>query len=481
MSDVESALINGWPAGRLEHRYMSVAAMEEKQWTWVEAALALPRPLGMAGVIFGLIALSGYFGNVESLYRPISGGPATHPLTALSILLLGLGIRANDWARPGMGIGRLCTILAIWITAARLGEAIFDADLISWMTPFHSQVVVDQEIGRNNSMGVNTASMLLCIAIALALHGMKLPKCSQATASLAIAIPIVSFTGYAYGLENFHGQMSLLSATAGFGLACATLALTADYAGLRAILSPYIAGRIARAQVVAGYLVPTVLGYVLVKSFVAGSAHNQGLFGIFVVAICWFIILMVSMSAIFHEKADFARRQFEVKLAAAALVDSLTGLPNRRMFFESGQHELERVKRTGSELWVLMIDIDHFKKINDTAGHAVGDQVLKAVATLLNQSVRKVDLVGRLGGEEFAVVVTDSNRMGCERVGESLRQNIESLQVPGWTDIHGPVTISVGGARLLETDTLEGGLKAADEALYRAKKSGRNQVAIDNV
>lgn len=459
---------------------MSFVSTKEKQWTLVKAALSLPHSLGTACAFFGLLALAGYFGNVEELYRPIADGAATHPLTALSVLFVGLGIRASDWTERGIWLERLFALLAILIVVFRLGEAIFGTNLTSWITPFNDMVLFDIDQGRSNSMGVNTASMLLSIAVAMGLHSLKKPTCSQMAASIAIAIPAVSFTGYAYGLERFYGQMSLLTATAGFGLACATLAMTADHGGLRAILSPYIGGKIARVQVLAGYLVPTGLGYILVKSFVSGSEQAQGLFGIFVVAICWFIILMVSVSAIFHERADFARRQSEAKLATAAMSDSLTGLPNRRRLFEWSQQEIERIKRTGSDLWVLMIDLDHFKNINDTAGHAIGDRVLVAVAELLSQSVRKVDLVGRLGGEEFAALLTDTNRAGVERVAESLRQNVESLHVPGWADIHGPITISIGCAKLEGTGAgaLEKALQAADYALYQAKSNGRNRVSF---
>jgi diguanylate cyclase (GGDEF)-like protein len=454
---------------------MSVVSPEEKQWTLVEAALSVPRPLGAACALFSALSLAGYFGHVEELYRPIAGGPATNPLTALSVLLLGLGIAANGRTQHGIWFERLCTLLAIWITVSRLGEVLFGTDLTSWITPFHNTVLIDQQRGRNNSMGVNTASLLLSIAVARGVYSLKMPKFSQVIASLSVAIPTVSFIGYAYGLEHFYGQMSLLTALLGFGLASATLAMTADHGGLRAILSPYIGGKIARTQVLAGYLIPTGLGYMLVKSFVSVSEKSPSLFGIFVVIICWFIILMVSISAIFYDKSDFARRQGEAKLSAAALTDTLTGLPNRRMFFEWGQREIERIKRVGGDLWVLMIDLDRFKKINDIAGHFVGDRMLVAVAELLFQSVRKVDMIGRLGGDEFAVILTDTNQGGAERVAESLRQYVESLKVPGWTDIHGPVTISIGCAKLSGTDTLEKALQAADEALYQAKNNGRNQ------
>ena len=457
---------------------MKIAIAEEKQWTLVKAALVLPRPLGVACAIFGFLVLAGYFGGIEDLYRPIADGPATHPLTGLTILLLGLGIRANNRTRAGIWLERLCALIAIWITVLRIGQALSGSDLTSWMTPFNSVVLADQRLGKSDSMGINTAAMLLSIAVAIGLHSLRMPTCSQIVAFLAVAIPTVSFTGYAYGLEQFYGQMSLLTASAGFGLACAALAMTADHAGLMAILSPYVGGKIARVQAIAGCVIPIGLGDILVRSFVAGSEKNQSLFGIFVVAICWFIILMVSISAIFHERVDFKRRQSETMLAIAALSDSLTGLPNRRKFFEWGQREIERSQRIRSELWVLMIDLDHFKRINDTAGHAIGDKVLMAVARLLSQSIRKVDLAGRLGGEEFAVLLADSNQQGCERVAESIRKLVESLHVAGWTDVHGPITISIGCSKLCGTDTLDRALQAADEALYRAKKSGRNRVVV---
>ena len=182
---------------------MSAAATEEKQWTLVKAALSLPRPLGTVCAVFALVAFAGYFGSIEQLYRPIDGGPATHPLTALCILLLGLGLRANSRTQLDVWGGRVFVILAIVITMFRLGEALFGIDLTSWMTPFHSKVLIELQLGKSNSMGVNSASMLLSIAIAMALYRFSLPKWSQIVASIAVAIPTISFTGYAYGLEMF--------------------------------------------------------------------------------------------------------------------------------------------------------------------------------------------------------------------------------------------------------------------------------------
>ena len=453
---------------------------QEKQWIWVAAALAIPHRLAATCAIFGFVALAGYFGNIEELYRPIAGGPATNPLTAFCVLLLDIGLSISGPRGHGSRLALAFAATTSAIALAKLAEPSWGTDLTTWITPFQQKVLLDQHAGGHNSMGVNSAFMLLLVGIALALYNVRLTSLSQITASVAVAIPTISFTGYAYGLERFYGQMSLLTATTGFGLALATLALTADHGGLRAILSPYIGGQIARVQALVGYILPTALGYLLVKSVTVGSAQSYGLFGIFVVTICWFIILMVGVSAIFHEKVDFARRQGETKLALAALSDSLTGLPNRRMFFHHGEHEIERMKRTQSALWILMIDLDFFKKINDTAGHAMGDQVLIAVSGLLSSSIRKVDLVGRIGGEEFAILITDTNQRGCERVAEHIRESIEQLPVPGWTDIHGRITASIGCAPVHPAGTLDAALQMADDALYVSKKRGRNQVTLSN-
>ncbi len=445
------------------------------RWTLVEAVQSLSRPVGLTCGLFGLAALLGYYLGLEFLHRPLPDGPATHPLTALCALLLGLALRPAH--KSGLYEYLFLAASAV-LSLLLLLEHHFGLSLTRPFTPFLS--VVEQELaeGKENSMGANTAVMFLCTAIALAMNNMGMPKASQAAASVAVAVPCVSFVGYAYGLEGFYGQMSLITATLGFGLSLSVLFLTADHGGLRALLSPYIGGRVARVQVLAGCLVPSALGYLVIKSFAANSTGTYGVFGLFVVGVCWFIILMISVSAIVVERADFSRRLGEARLAAAALHDELTGLPNRRKFFHDCEHELERSKRTGADLWVLMLDIDHFKHINDTQGHAMGDQVLKQVSQSLTLLIRGVDLIARMGGEEFAIVLVDSSREGCERVAEAARANIESLEVPDWTRLHGPITISIGAARLGPDGVLDQVLHQSDQALYYAKEEGRNRVSF---
>lgn len=125
-----------------------------------------------------------------------------------------------------------------------------------------------------------------------------------------------------------------------------------------------------------------------------------------------------------------------------------------------------------------MLDIDHFKKVNDTAGHAMGDRILIEIGNQLSHSVRAVDLVARLGGEEFAILLADTDIESAKRVGEKIRRQIEELEVEGWTDIYGPITISIGCTHSSNHTDLDHVLSIADEALYEAKSTGRNRVAV---
>ncbi|MCE0538515.1 diguanylate cyclase [Kineosporia rhizophila] len=157
-----------------------------------------------------------------------------------------------------------------------------------------------------------------------------------------------------------------------------------------------------------------------------------------------------------------------------AVVDELTGVPNRRRFFEVGARDLAGAKRQGRSLTALMIDIDHFKKVNDTYGHPTGDDVIKTVAERFRAQIRKTDVLGRYGGEEFAVLLQGEQADGT--LPERLRACIAEEPVQTRS---GPldVTVSVGMTFLLEDDTaLDALLSRADQGLYKAKQNGRNRV-----
>lgn len=156
--------------------------------------------------------------------------------------------------------------------------------------------------------------------------------------------------------------------------------------------------------------------------------------------------------------------------------DSLTGLKNRRSFFEMGAREIERAIRFEHPLSALMIDLDHFKDVNDTYGHPIGDKLLVELAEVFRTKLRNVDLVARYGGDEFIILLPENNLKAAMEVGGRLRQNLEKAHVITGQG-KASVTASIGVAALTEgMTTLSALIEAADRALYNAKKFGKNRV-----
>ena len=168
-----------------------------------------------------------------------------------------------------------------------------------------------------------------------------------------------------------------------------------------------------------------------------------------------------------------AAKQYAEELAQK---DELTGLKNRRAFFEQGNRIFEQSKRFRHPISVIMMDIDHFKMINDDYGHAIGDKVLRAVAESLQRVVREIDIVARMGGEEFAFILPETGLQEASKLAERLRSEIEDLVVAN--DGHQiKITASFGVAACKDGDGhIEVLLTDADNALYVAKKNGRNQI-----
>lgn len=197
-----------------------------------------------------------------------------------------------------------------------------------------------------------------------------------------------------------------------------------------------------------------------------------------------------SQAYIVQKQRDEAFRALEEsqrRLAAANLelqklssLDGLTGVPNRRRFDELLRQEWHRGMRHCSSLSLIMLDIDYFKKFNDTYGHQRGDECLKMVASSLDQAIsRETDLVARYGGEEFAVILPETGMKGAEAVAENMRSCVEELAITHEaSEIHKYVTISLGVASTVPERefNIENLIFAADKALYKAKEEGRNRV-----
>jgi len=179
-----------------------------------------------------------------------------------------------------------------------------------------------------------------------------------------------------------------------------------------------------------------------------------------------------------QEEATRKLEEHNKKLLDMASKDPLTGLDNRRVFNRSMETEIDRVKRYGDPFSVLVVDVDHFKKVNDTHGHPAGDKVLKELSQRMLKSLRDVDQVARMGGEEFGAILPCTAGTGARVAAERLRASVEASPffVDG-LDLH--VTVSVGGVTIAKGTTITEAddiFSAADKALYEAKRKGRNQV-----
>jgi diguanylate cyclase (GGDEF)-like protein len=170
--------------------------------------------------------------------------------------------------------------------------------------------------------------------------------------------------------------------------------------------------------------------------------------------------------------------QLNTKLEQLAMTDELTGLFNRRSFFNRGVEEIRRSQRYHSPLSLLMLDIDGFKAVNDTFGHDVGDHMLRCVADTLLHNIREIDVLARLGGEEFGILLPNTEAADAVKLAERLRLAIEKTSC-AVQDQKTSVTVSIGVAtRKKEIQSIDGLLKRADTAMYQAKNQGRNRVIV---
>ena len=175
---------------------------------------------------------------------------------------------------------------------------------------------------------------------------------------------------------------------------------------------------------------------------------------------------------------DNLEEEYQRQLLEAAMRDPLTGVYNRRHFDERMQAEFAAARRHGSALSLLVVDVDHFKKVNDTHGHLAGDAALKTVARTLSEALRKEDILARFGGEEFVILARGSDLAGATQFAERLRERVEQAQTK-WESKELRVTVSIGLAQLSPEMTVQQLIDAADRGVYQAKHNGRNQVVAN--
>lgn len=207
---------------------------------------------------------------------------------------------------------------------------------------------------------------------------------------------------------------------------------------------------------------------------VLNTTPVHGLVGL-LFAVCSTMAMTYGILLSLQEQEQMALQTRNALLQQASLLDPLTGVANRRQLAETAAQEVARARRIGSPLAVLVLDLDHFKQINDQFGHAIGDEVLCETAGLCKGALRGSDLVARLGGEEFAILLPHTDAQGATVLGRRLLRMIESQRFAGV--VGRPVTASLGLAMWRADElSIDAALARADAALYRAKAAGRNRL-----
>ncbi len=419
------------------------------------------------------IVFVSYFTGNELVYRPTIDGPAIHPMTTLLLLTLSLNCQKLQMSyRSSIALltfSGLCLVLYFqhWMTAINLVD-----DILSANQTFNHLLYDSSPM----KMGSNTAYMLTSILFAQALIlTNRFLVVAQIFALGSAFLPFVSIIGYLYSIDSFHGQMSPTTTVLGGALSVATILLQAKRGIIYALLAPTFGARLVRWQLMVGITLFVSSGYVVV------GINDDGKFiSLYVASICFFFLLIMAVSAVSYERYDRHRRSLEDKLSFISVTDKLTSVYNRFAMEKDLKKSFDNFLNEGEEVSVLLVDVDHFKSVNDVYGHLTGDKVLQTVAKILKSRIRSMDSVYRYGGEEFLVMLNQCEVGKAVQIAEELRKSIEGTDL---SPIIGcskrtNVTVSIGCASLCQATSPDSVLNLADKAMYTAKRSGRNQVCM---
>ena len=350
-------------------------------------------------------------------------------------------------------------------------------------------------------------------ALGVDLSGLAMRHLPPPVPPALVALNLLGVTGATvclYELATFLGDrrsgrraQALQVVLAGLALAAAVPALRGLSAGVLGLAAGFLVAALARAVQAAGSRhggVATVArGFLfLIACLLADVAMELGLVPVLQgLPALGFIVLFLASARSLADRQDrehlelvqlrgdlerrveertLALQEANQRLAEVSRTDDLTGLANRRAFLAACEAELLRARRSGRPFSIVLGDVDHFKRVNDTWGHAVGDGVLRAVAEAVRGALRQQDLVARWGGEELILLLCETGATGAGRAAETVRAAVEALRVEAGGASIG-VTLSLGVAEHDVGSSLDVTIGEADRALYRAKQAGRNRVA----
>ncbi len=429
----------------------------------VRMCLASASGVAATAMLIGVAALLGYAIDVRFLWRVIDGAPAIRPVSAAGIFAVGLAILlARPWRT-----GNASLLLALPV--GLIGVLGLAGSRFAWSLRLFARAAETPGAGR---MAPDTSITLLLLAAAIVLLRFRNVAAAQNVAAAAAMVPYTAGIAYLYGIPGFSGWMSFPTMLGSFACAAAILLRTAHRDPLRALLSPHRAGRMARLQMMilcgcslAIGSIAVLASPVLARPALAFESASVGLA----------TLLVIAFSAIAYERVERGRRRADAALLSAATHDHLTGLLNRRGFFSAGREALRRQKQEGADAGILLLDIDHFKTINDSYGQQAGDAFLQQLAAEIAGMAGRADVIGRLGSNEFALILPGAEAAQYRAVAEALRRAVAEMDIGGSRNVN-PMTASAGISTAgLGGHQLEVSLGQAGLALFLAKSEGRNR------
>jgi len=456
---------------------------------------------GAAAIVLGALGLCGWLFDVPLLRTVSSGFSSMKANTAIGLVLAGAALMAaalrpaahGPWQTVRIGLAAAVAALGFAVMVQYLFRIDLGIDQLLFRDPFTPVEFHPGRVSRANATGMVVFGFAMLLTF-------RRPNWSFWTGFALTAVGFWSAlfvcVGYMFNAQALYASTWFDSISVHTGLAFLLL-----FAGMmhaepergwaRIVLSDKLGGVAARR------VLPLIAVVPLGILWLANQGARAGLYSEKVsefIATVALLIVLTALAIVMSGRlnvTDAQRRALErareearaeaIRMRHMAEVDGLTGLWNRRHFMAAAADEIVYARANGLPLTVLMIDIDHFKRINDTHGHSGGDKALKLLAATLNDYTRQADCVGRLGGEEFAVLLPGAGRAVAHGIAERFREQVARLAVLDGRGASFGFTVSVGLGELSpEDERVEDLLARADAALYEAKRGGRNRVIDAN-
>ena len=447
---------------------------------------ALRRLSGVAAIaaaVIGALAMTGWVLGVDVLKSVVPGLITMKANTALVFVLLGASLFATAaGAERYKSFVRVATLIAFTLAAAVFSQYVHGHDLGVDLLLFYEPPGTAGTV-HPGRMASNTSLCLLLVGMGLLLADTRYGAAVTPAVGVVVGVAaLLALVGYFTGLTNLYGfakqtQMAVPTAAGilllGFGL----LACRPDRGPMRLLASDGDGGTLVRRivpAIVLGILLLTILRLGGQAAGLYGTATGAWLLASAVIALLVPIVWRVGWSI---ERADAERRVLAKELKQLSERDPLTGLFNRRRLHEELVRQLAILHRHARPFGVLMVDLDRFKEVNDTAGHAAGDALLVEVAHALTRQLRTADYVARVGGDEFVILLPEVEAGAMEAVTNKLLRSLREIRVTSGDSNLTPCA-SIGGITCLppgdESWTPDSVLHAADLELYNVKANGRD-------